>query len=184
MTPDPQAAQKFLDRQRRKKHLAAIWARLAGLTPGMTILDIGSGHAVLATEYARLTGPAGTVYAVEPNYPPAEPAPNLIHLAQNAASPIALPAPPDLVFITDTLHHAADPAALLASIRAACGQNSRILLTEYDPAQPGLVGATPHRRLPPQTAAAHLRQAGFTIRSIADTADEHYAILAAPAPPA
>ncbi len=110
--------------------------------------------------------------------PPQEPAPNLVHLAQDAALPIHLPRPPDIVFVTDTLHHAAEPAALLRSVRAACGLGTRILFTEYDPAQPGLVGAKPHRRMPRETAQTLILAAGFVIASVADSADEHYAILA------
>jgi len=174
-----QPLDKFLQRQLRKRHLAQIWASLAGLAPGMTVLDIGSGAGFLAAEYARLTGPAGTVYALEPKMPPQEPAPNLVHLAQDAAAPIELPRQPDIVFVTDSLHHAADPIAFLSSIRAACGARTVILFTEYDPAQPGLVGAKPHRRMPRKTARDLILAAGFAITSVADSADEHYAILAA-----
>jgi len=169
---------KFLARQTAKRHLAAVWARLAGLAPGMTALDIGSGRFVLAIEYAAIVGPAGRVYALEPRHAPDTDIPHLVHLAQDAAAPIMLPAPPDVMFCTDTLHHAADPLALLKTLRAAAGPATRLLVTEYDPQQPGLIGAKPHRRLPPADAASLLAQAGFGAAAPFPTEDEHYAILA------
>jgi SAM-dependent methyltransferase len=178
MEDEAQPPEKFLERQRRKRHLAAIWAELAGLGPGMTVLDIGSGAGLLAAEYARLVGPDGIVFAVEPRYRPQEPAPNLVHLPQDAGSPIRLPRDPDVVFVTDTLHHAADPLAVLRSVRDACVPGSKILFAEYDPAQPGLVGAKPERRLARERLRTLVMTAGFVILAMMDAADEHYAMLA------
>jgi hypothetical protein len=169
----------FLDRQRRKRHLAAVWARLAGLASGMTALDVGSGRFVLAAEYARIVGPGGRIYALEPRHAPDEAIPNLTHLPQDITAPLSLPAPPDVIFCTDTLHHAASPAAMLRALAAAAGPATRLLVTEYDPLQPGLIGAKPHRRMAPAAAAALLAEAGFQAGAPFATADEHYAILAA-----
>jgi ubiquinone/menaquinone biosynthesis C-methylase UbiE len=180
MTADAQRDQQFFSRQARKRHLAPIWAQLAGLRPGMTILDIGSGPGLFATQYAALTGPTGRVYALDPHYAPVEPAPNLVYLRQDAAAPIILPAPPDLIFLTDTLHHTADPAAILASLHAVSGPGTRLFITDYDPDQPGLVGAKPHHRAPRSRLTTLLEAANFTILSIQDAADEHYAVLARP----
>jgi len=174
----PQAHPRLVARQLRKRHLAAIWAALAGLRPGMVVLDIGCGPGILSAEYAALTGPAGIVYALDPNVALQEPAPNLIALRQDAAAPIFLSAPPDIVFVTDTLHHAPDPAAILRSLRAACGPATKILIAEYDPAQPGQFGAPPARRIAPQTVLAALAVAGFDPGPVLPAPDEHYAILA------
>jgi ubiquinone/menaquinone biosynthesis C-methylase UbiE len=173
-----QPEDRFLARQLRKRHLAGVWAGLAGLAPGMTALDVGSGRFVLAAEYAAIVGAAGRVYALEPAYRPETPIGNLMHLAQDAGAPIALDAAPDVIFCTDTLHHAAEPLALLRNLAAVAGPGTVLLVTEYDPAQPGLVGAKPHRRLAPERAAALLAAAGFVPGAPFTTADEHYAILA------
>jgi len=175
---DSQRLEKYLSRQAAKRHLAYIWAQLAGLRPGMTILDIGSGPGLLAATYAALTGPAGTVYAVEFSIPPAEPAENLVHLAQDAANPIILPQKPDIAFITDTLHHAQNPERILAAVRAAAPQ--KLFVAEYDPEQPGLFGAKPHRRLPRAAARFLLESSGFTLTAEHDAPDEHYALIAIP----
>jgi SAM-dependent methyltransferase len=180
MNEASQQQDKFLRRQQQKRHLAAVWAGLAGLTPGMTALDIGSGRFVLAAEYARLVGQGGKVFALEPHYAPAAEIPNLVHLAQDTAVPIPLPSPPDVIFCTDTLHHQADPAGCLLALRAVAGPKSVLLITEYDPAEPGLMGAKPHRRMARERAMALLAAAGFAPGAPFATEDEHYAILAAP----
>lgn len=180
MEDEAQPPGKFLERQRRKRHLAAVWAGLAGLGPGMTVLDIGSGAGLMAAAYARQVGAQGLVFALEPRYRPAEPAANLVHLAQDAAAPIRLPRYPDVVFVTDTLHHAADPLAVLQSVRGACGPRSKILVAEYDPEQPGLVGARPERRMELGPLKNLILMAGFVVVEVMDAADEHYVILAAP----
>jgi 2-polyprenyl-3-methyl-5-hydroxy-6-metoxy-1,4-benzoquinol methylase len=178
MDEPPQGPERFIARQLRKRHLAGVWAGLAGLRPGMMVLDIGSGPGVLAAEYARMVGPAGAVYALDPGVALLEPLPNLFALRQDAAAPIAPPRPPDVVFLTDTLHHAADPGAVLRAVHEACGQETVLLAAEYDPAGPGLVGARPHRRMARQTLLDLLRTAGFRVRFVVDAADEHYAARA------
>lgn len=175
---ESQRLEKYLSRQAAKRHLAYRWAELAELRPGMTILDIGSGPALLAATYAALTGPAGAVYAVEFSIPPAEPAENLVHLAQDAALPIILPTPPDIAFVTDTLHHAQNPEAILAAVHAT--GPAKLFVAEYDPEQPGRLGAKPHRRLPRAKAKFLLQSAGFTLLAEHDAPDEHYALLAVP----
>jgi len=172
--------EKYLGRQAAKRHLAHAWAALAGLRPGMTILDIGSGPGLLAATYAALTGPTGIVYAVEFSITPAEPAKNLIHLAQDAGDAIILPKTPDIAFLTDVLHHAQNPAKILAAVRAT--NPAKILVAEYDPEQPGLMGAKLPRRLARKTAQTLIENAGFILTATRDAPDEHYAMLAIPAP--
>lgn len=174
----PQAHPRFLARQTAKRHLAAIWAALAGLRPGMVALDIGCGPGILSAEYAALIGPTGTVYALDPRVALHKPLPNLIALAQDAAAPIILPAPPDIVFLTDTLHHAENPAAMLRAVRAACTPTTTILIAEYDPEQPGRVGAKPPRRMAQPALLALLADTGFRAAPPQAAPDEHYAILA------
>jgi 2-polyprenyl-3-methyl-5-hydroxy-6-metoxy-1,4-benzoquinol methylase len=175
-----QAPEKFIARQTAKRHLAAVWAALAGLRPGMSVLDIGSGPGILAAEYAALADP-GLVYALEPRFALHITRPNLLPLRQDAAQKIILPHPPDVVFLTDTLHHAANPAAILAAVRAASGAKTRVLVTEYDPDGPGLVGAAKTRRMAKAAVLALLLGAGFAAGAAEETADEHYAVLATPA---
>jgi 2-polyprenyl-3-methyl-5-hydroxy-6-metoxy-1,4-benzoquinol methylase len=168
----PQAPDKFLSRQMRKRHLASVWAGLAGLERGMTVLDIGSGPGVLAAAYADMAAP-GVVYALDTGRELHEQRANLVPVGWDFAGPA-----PDIVFCTDVLHHAADPAALLRGVRAICAPATRLLVAEYDPAMPGLVGAKPARRMPREKLLNLLAAAGFDPSPVMDSADEHYAVVA------
>jgi ubiquinone/menaquinone biosynthesis C-methylase UbiE len=178
MDENAQDLAQFISRQQRKRHLAAVWAELAGVRAGMAVLDIGSGPGVLAEEYAKIVGPNGRVYALDPKIAPASMPDNLVFLRQDAARPINLPAAPDVIFITDVLHHAPDPAAILTNLREVCGPQTRMLIAEYDPSQPGLVGAKPARRMAKQALLSLLDEAGFSHGGVFGTADEHYAVVA------
>lgn len=176
----PQAPETFLRRQRQKRHLAAVWAGLAGLAPGMNVLDVGCGPGILSAEYARMAAP-GTVYALEPQFALHESLPNLVSLPQDAGQDIFLPCVPDVIFLTDTLHHLAAPQAALPRLRALCGPGTKLLVAEFDPAGPGRFGPQPGRRMARETVREMLAAAGFAMRWAVDSADEHYALLAAPA---
>jgi 2-polyprenyl-3-methyl-5-hydroxy-6-metoxy-1,4-benzoquinol methylase len=175
-----QVPEKFLRRQMQKRHLAAVWAGLAGLRAGMCVLDIGSGPGILAAEYAAMVD-AGVVYALEPRFPLHITRPNLILVRQDAEQKIVLPVVPDVVFLTDVLHHAAEPAAILRAVRAVCGEKTRVLVTEYDPDGPGLLGAAKTRRMGKAAVRLLLMAAGFAADEAVDSVDEHFAVLAVPA---
>jgi ubiquinone/menaquinone biosynthesis C-methylase UbiE len=168
----PQAPDKFLSRQMRKRHLASVWAGLAGLERGMTVLDIGSGPGILAAAYADMAAP-GVVYALDTGRALHEQRANLLPVGWDFAGPA-----PDIVFCTDVLHHAADPAWVLRGVRAISGPATRLLVVEYDPAMPGLVGAKPAKRMPRGTLLDLLAATGFAAGPVIDSADEHYAVLA------
>jgi 2-polyprenyl-3-methyl-5-hydroxy-6-metoxy-1,4-benzoquinol methylase len=170
-----QAPDRFLLRQLRKRHLAAAWAGLAGLERGMRVLDIGSGPGVLAAEYAAMVDP-GLVYALDTGRALHERRTNLVAVGWEDA-----PVAPDVVFCTDVLHHAADAGAVLRGVRAVCAPATRLLVAEYDPAMPGLVGAKPARRMARAMLLGLLAESGFAAGPVLDAADEHYAVVALPA---
>lgn len=181
MEENPQGLERFVARQQRKRHLAAVWAALAGLEPGMIAADIGCGPGILTREYGRITGPRGRVHGVEPDTrlaPWLEPGENVLFLFRSFDSVLNLPDVPDIMFLTDTLHHLAKPDLLLRNIRAACGARTRLFIAEYDPAQPGLVGAKPHRRMAKPLLCELVAAAGFRQERLVDTEDEHYAMIA------
>lgn len=181
MEENPQGLERFIARQIAKQHLAAVWAGLAGLESGMVALDVGCGPGILTQEYARIVGPVGFVVGVEQRAAVArlvEPAANVLVLFQNYDSELNLEQTPDIVFLTDTLHHLAAPLAVLQRIRAICRPRTRLLIAEYDPEQPGLVGAKLHRRVGKAQLLSLVEAAGFVHGGARDTEDEHYAVLA------
>ncbi|HQT67034.1 MAG TPA: methyltransferase [Acetobacteraceae bacterium] len=185
-TQDPTLA-TLISRQARKAHLAAIWAERACLRPGMKLLDIGAGTGALTARYAAVTGtgsgPAqGQVFAIEPGAAvidylrAAHPA--LIALQQDAATPFVLPCLVDRVFITDTLHHTADPAAILRNVKSVMAPGAVLFIAEYHPAGAGKYGAPPATRLAPALLLNLLGAAGFTPGAPEPGPDEHYTIIA------
>jgi SAM-dependent methyltransferase len=98
--------------------------RLAGLRPGMRVLDVGSGPGDVSFTAARLVGPTGTVLGVDA-------APEMVELARaratekglstvnfmrTAVDAIALDEPVDAVIGRLILMHLPDPAATLRQL--------------------------------------------------------------------
>jgi hypothetical protein len=181
MDENPQGTDVFVARQRQKRHLAAIWAGLAGLQPGMVVADIGCGPGVLTREYAAMVGPAGRVYAVDNKMTYADlltDCTNVHFLFQYYDSKIKLEHIPNIIFLTDRLQHVSNPEMVLQTIREASGAETKVLITGYDPKGPGLLGTRLDRRIPPETLAAWVEAAGLHHGGIIQSPDEHYALIA------
>lgn len=179
---------RLIARQAEKRHLAADWARRAGIGPGITVLDIGAGTGALALEYAAMIQPGGEVLALDPDTT------SLAHAAAEAArrglglrtlqghaeTMPALPFVPTVVMMTDSLHHIADRSAALRTIKSAMGPESRLFIAEYDPAGPGIHGAPLARRLAPAELSRLLAAAEFRSEPPQSGPDEHYTVIARP----
>jgi ubiquinone/menaquinone biosynthesis C-methylase UbiE len=120
---------------------------------GQTVADIGAGSGVLSGPLALETGPTGVMYAVDIDKQ------LLSHIAQRAAeqkipniktvlgefTDPKLPAPIDLAFINDVLHHIENRAVYLRSLASYVKPGGRIAVVDYRPeksshrAQPELV---------------------------------------------
>lgn len=180
---------RLITRQARKAHLAAVWSSRAGIAPDMQVLDIGAGTGALTLIYARMVCPGGMVLAVDPDeavlaYLVAAAARDGVAVrtsCQPAEAAIAVPVPPDRVLMTDTLHHAVDPCAVLRSVHAVMHVMSVLLIAEYDPAGAGAMGAPLQRRISQATVRKWLVETGFVPEAPLSAPDEHYTILARPA---
>ncbi|MHB1304258.1 MAG: class I SAM-dependent methyltransferase [Acidiphilium sp.] len=178
---------RLIARQVEKRPLAAVWAGVAGLAPGMRVLDIGAGTGALALEYAAMVAP-GFVVALDLDeaclaHAEAEAARRgltLRTIAGHAETVLSPDTPFDRVMLTDTLHHIREKAAALRAIRTVLAAAGRLFVAEYDPECPGLLGAPRERRIDAGTVLALLAGAGFTPHKPAAGPDEHYTILADP----
>lgn len=114
--------------------------RLAGLRPGMRVLDIGSGPGDVSFVAARLVGPTGTVLGVDA-------APAMVELARarahekglstvrftlNAVDTIVLDEPVDAVIGRLILMHLPDPAATLRHLSSYVRPGGVIAFSEND----------------------------------------------------
>lgn len=174
---------EMADRQRARLPLAREWWAMAGGKRGARLADVGCGPGVLARQYAEWAGPDGSVLAldrsadavayVRARLDPARDAHVTVRAHDAQASPLEERV--DLVFLTDVLHHADDPARVLANLRAP---GRTLLLAEFDPEGEGELGPPRDDRLAPGDVLAMLEDAGWTPGPVLWQAMEHYAIVA------
>lgn len=120
-------------------HQAEILAVL-GLREGMAVADVGAGTGLFTLAIAERVGPKGKVFAVDVQ------AYFLDHIGQKARKAkldnvelvrakqdtVGLPAGAvDLVLMCDSYHHVEQPAAYLASLRAALRPGGRLVVVDY-----------------------------------------------------
>jgi ubiquinone/menaquinone biosynthesis C-methylase UbiE len=115
------------------------------LKPGQIVADIGAGTGVFSLPLARAVRPGGTAYAVEVDEA------LLKHIAETATEqgvaniqtvygdyhdPL-LPAPVDLAFIHDVLHHIEKRAEYIKNLAGYIKPGGRIAVIEFKPGQGG-----------------------------------------------
>jgi SAM-dependent methyltransferase len=112
--------------------------RLAGLRPGMRVLDVGSGPGDVS--FARLVGPTGTVQGVDAapamielaRTRAAEQGVPTVHFTQAAIDAIAVNEPVDAVVGRLILMHLPDPAATLRRLSTFVRPGGVIAFSEND----------------------------------------------------
>ncbi len=164
---------------------------LLDITPGSTLVDLGSGGGYFTGRLARATGPAGKVFAVD-----VDPAMNALlgkrldeEGIRNVAIVTADPDDPgiaansvDLVFVSNTYHHLPDPVRYFARLTGALRPGGRIAILEYH------LDASPFVRLFRHgTDAARIRDelsaAGYTLLR-EDSLERQQLLIFRPAPAA
>ncbi len=115
---------------------------LLDITPGSTLVDLGSGGGYFTGRLGRATGPAGKVFAVD-----VDPTMNALlgtRLAEEDIRNVTIvtadpnhaglaPNSIDLVFVSNTYHHLPDPVRYFARLLAALRPGGRVAILEYHP---------------------------------------------------
>ena len=137
-----------------------------GLKPGMRVADVGAGSGLFTRPIVTAIAP-GVVYAVDID---AELLKILMRLAADAGVTTvqtivgrpddpSLPTPVDLVFICDALHHIANPAAYLKTIRRSVAPGGRAAIIDYNRNWPE---GHESMQFTPAQLSEWMRAAGFT----------------------
>jgi SAM-dependent methyltransferase len=114
--------------------------RLAGIQPGMRVLDAGCGIGGVSTLIARLVGPAGEAIAVDQSLDAIARAANEIehagltnvHLVNDDLATLQLDAPVDAIVGRLILMHVSDPVAVLRNLTAGLNRPGIVLFQEID----------------------------------------------------
>ncbi len=172
--PDWQQWVNTFERQGREVYdkRAAIVAA-SGVSPGMSVADIGAGTGLFTRLFADRVGPDGRVYAVDISSTFVD---NILRSADglgydnvvgvvNSARDVALDAEVlDLAFLVDTYHHFEYPASMLASIHKALRPGGRLIVIDFrrDPrfSSRWVMG---HVRAGRETVIEEIGRAGFSL---------------------
>jgi ubiquinone/menaquinone biosynthesis C-methylase UbiE len=162
---------------------------LAGIAPGMRILDIGCGPGVFTIPFARGVGAAGRVYAAD-----IEPAMvtecrrraqasglENVEVARSDENTVPFPARcADLVFACHLLHELHEPALFFAEMRRVLAPEGRLVVIDWEKTDTGM-GPPIEKRLTPDEAQALLERNGFAVTSRAAVSPANYLLRALPA---
>jgi ubiquinone/menaquinone biosynthesis C-methylase UbiE len=169
------------DRQLQRLPLVKEWAAIVGLKKGSSLLDIGPGPGVFLNEYASIVGPEGEIIALEKSQAAIRFALRKMNHAN--VKLICLDAEKpfnddklccNAITLTDVLHHADSPIAILKNVHNQATEETRILIAEFDPEAEGMIGPPLENRISRIDLKLIVAAAGFEVVSEGKQDFEHY----------
>jgi predicted methyltransferase len=124
-------------RQDRLRDPDAV-VRTLGVRPGMIVGDLGPGAGHFTLRFARAVEPDGVVYAIDASQGTLD---DLLRAADDRAianlrtvrvprDRLEIPEPVDLLFVSATYHHLADPSSYFAEARTHLRPGARVAILE------------------------------------------------------
>lgn len=162
-----------------------------GLKPGEVVADVGSGDGFFTLPAARMVGPRGVVYAVDPSVDrltrlhekaEEEGLENIRIRAGTAEEFVVCEGCADLVFFGICLHDFADQGAALRNAMTALKPGGLLANLDWKKEETirhgDLLGPPVEIRFSEEEAAAMIRAAGFAIESVEPYGEYFYLIRA------
>lgn len=157
-----------------------------GVVPGSVVADIGAGTGYFNRHLAAATGASGKVIAVDIE-------PTLVaHMAARATSegtanvearlgraedPGLAAGEVDLVLLVDTYHHIDGREAYFRRLRDALKPGGRLVVVDFKAGELP-IGPPPEHRIPPETVAAELQTAGWTVTGTPEVLPYQFVLIA------
>lgn len=182
---DPSRSERLLDEERLRWQAPERVLGHLDLRPGETLVDIGCGPGYFSFPAARLVSPGGRVYAVDISLD------MLMQLGRrlygegvsNVETVLSretnIPLPDgcaDAALLSNVLHEADAPAALLAEARRLVRPGGRLLVAEWQ-RRPTPVGPPVEERLDPEPVRRLAEGAGWRCLATVDAGDYHWGLL-------
>jgi SAM-dependent methyltransferase len=113
-----------------------------GLSPGMTVADIGAGFGAWTVAFGKYLGPGGRVYATDigerqlaflREYSAKEGLTNVTVLAAGARSTNLPTACCDAILVRDAYHHFTEPIDVVRSLAASLKPGGRLAIVDFPP---------------------------------------------------
>lgn len=171
-------------RQLQRISLGADWIQFTGMGPGMQVIDIGPGPGVFTRQYATTVGESGRIFAIEKSPEASEylrrelqGVDNVEILLGDAEQGLASSPTPDIVMISDVLHHTESPAKILQGVYSAVSSESKVLVAEFDPRADGTAGPPLADRIASEHLVEISMSIGFLVDKQGTQAHEHYFLL-------
>jgi ubiquinone/menaquinone biosynthesis C-methylase UbiE len=174
-------------RQLHRLPLVYEWINLVLLKSGNSVLDIGPGPGVFTSRYAEAVGNTGKVVVLEKSPEAVE---YLLEELSQINSKIEIITgdaeefdlndigPFDAIMLTDMLHHTDSPERILKNVYNNTHANdTRILISEFDPKSKGEFGPPINKRLDEHYLLNLLQDIGFKIISSGKQLLEHYYLI-------
>lgn len=181
----------WLERSEREQEEAPSRAlKLIGIEPGMVIADVGAGTGYFTRRMAKLTGPAGKVYAVDiqPRMIEAlkrnlakEQLGNVEAVLSKEDDPLLPPGQIDLILMVDVYHEFAKPQIMLRKMREALKPGGRMVLLEFKKEDPD-VPIRPEHKMSVEEARVEVEAEGFKLTKVISELPRQHILIFTPAP--
>jgi ubiquinone/menaquinone biosynthesis C-methylase UbiE len=164
---DPKRA-PYLDADERIKELRPyqLLNEKAGIKPGMTCIDLGSGTGTFTFPLLSCVGAEGIVYAVDDSEEMLQriqaknPPPNLMLVHSDVSRTGLNDEIADFCLLSSILHEVGEPAKLMAEVFRLLKPGGRVLAVDWK-AELDSPGPPPKRRLSREKVEGLFLQAGF-----------------------